>query len=168
MLFRSINVKLKEPSAPLLYTLSYPLTAILNEKYTISKDGNIATDAMGTGAFKYVDWGDGEKIQLVANKDYFGEKAKIDELIFRAIPENTSRLAALETGEIDIATIAPIDIQTVDNRSDLYAISFPTTSTEYLTLNTAREPFNNKDFRKALNYAIDKQSIVDADRKSVV
>lgn len=158
----TINVKLKEPSAPLLYTLSYPLTAILNEKYTISKDGNIATDAMGTGAFKYVDWGDGEKIQLVANKDYFGEKAKIDELIFRAIPENTSRLAALETGEIDIATIAPIDIQTVDNRPDLYAISFPTTSTEYLTLNTAREPFNNKDFRKALNYAIDKQSIVDA------
>ena len=157
-----IKIKLKEPSAPLLYTLSYPLTAILNEKYTEEKNGNIATDAMGTGAFKYKNWGDGEKIQLVANKEYFGDKAKIDELIFRAIPENTSRLAALETGEIDIATIAPIDVQTVEGSSDLYAVSFPTTSTEYLTLNTAREPFNNKDYRKALNYAIDKQSIVDA------
>ncbi|MGL4509752.1 ABC transporter substrate-binding protein [Cetobacterium sp.] len=157
-----VKIKLKEPSAPLLYTLSYPLTAILNEKYTEEKNGNIATDAMGTGAFKYKNWGDGEKIQLVANKEYFGDKAKIDELIFRAIPENTSRLAALETGEIDIATIAPIDVQTVEGSSDLYAVSFPTTSTEYLTLNTAREPFNNKDYRKALNYAIDKQSIVDA------
>lgn len=157
-----VKIKLKEPSAPLLYTLSYPLTAILNEKYTKEKNGNIATDAMGTGAFKYKNWGDGEKIQLVANKEYFGDKAKIDELIFRAIPENTSRLAALETGEIDIATIAPIDVQTVEGSSDLYAVSFPTTSTEYLTLNTAREPFNNKDYRKALNYAIDKQSIVDA------
>lgn len=157
-----VKIKLKEPSAPILYTLSYPLTAILNEKYTKEKNGNIATDAMGTGAFKYKNWGDGEKIQLVANKEYFGDKAKIDELIFRAIPENTSRLAALETGEIDIATIAPIDVQTVEGSSDLYAVSFPTTSTEYLTLNTAREPFNNKDYRKALNYAIDKQSIVDA------
>lgn len=142
--------------------MSYPLTAILNEKYTKEKNGNIATDAMGTGAFKYKNWGDGEKIQLVANKEYFGDKAKIDELIFRAIPENTSRLAALETGEIDIATIAPIDVQTVEGSSDLYAVSFPTTSTVHLTLNTAREPFNNKDYRKALNYAIDKQSIVDA------
>lgn len=157
-----VKIKLKEPSAPLLYTLSYPLTAILNEKYTEEKNGNIATDAMGTGAFKYKSWGDGEKIQLVVNEEYFGDKAKIDELIFRAIPENTSRLAALETGEIDIATIAPIDVQTVEGSSDLYAVSFPTTSTEYLTLNTAREPFNNKDYRKALNYAIDKQSIVDA------
>lgn len=157
-----VKIKLKEPSAPLLYTLSYPLTAILNEKYTEEKNGNIATDAMGTGAFKYKSWGDGEKIQLVANEEYFGDKAKIDELIFRAIPENTSRLAALETGEVDIATIAPIDVQTVEGSSDLYAVSFPTTSTEYLTLNTAREPFNNKDYRKALNYAIDKQSIVDA------
>ena len=157
-----VKIKLKEPSAPLLYTLSYPLTAILNEKYTEEKNGNIATDAMGTGAFKYKSWGDGEKIQLVVNEEYFGDKAKIDELIFRAIPESTSRLAALETGEIDIATIAPIDVQTVEGSSDLYAVSFPTTSTEYLTLNTAREPFNNKDYRKALNYAIDKQSIVDA------
>ncbi|MDX8336636.1 ABC transporter substrate-binding protein [Candidatus Cetobacterium colombiensis] len=158
----TVNLKLKEPSAPLLYSLSYPMTAILNEKFTTEKNGNIATDAMGTGAFKYQNWGDGEKIELTTNKDYFGEKAKIDELIFRAIPENTSRLAALETGEIDIATIAPIDVQTVEGSSDLYAVSFSTTSTEYLTLNNLREPFTNKDFRKALSYAIDRQSIVDA------
>ena len=117
---------------------------------------------MGTGAFKYANWGDGEKIQLVANENYFGDKAKIDELIFRAIPENTSRLAALETGEIDITTVAPIDVQTVESNNELYAVSFPTTSTEYLTLNMNREPFNNKEFRKALHHAIDKQSIVDA------
>ncbi|WP_293722497.1 ABC transporter substrate-binding protein [uncultured Cetobacterium sp.] len=157
-----VIIKLKEPSAPLLFTLSYPLTAILNEKYILEKGNNIGTDAMGTGAFKYANWGDGEKIQLVANENYFGDKAKIDELIFRAIPENTSRLAALETGEIDITTVAPIDVQTVESNNELYAVSFPTTSTEYLTLNMNREPFNNKEFRKALHHAIDKQSIVDA------
>ncbi|MGL5427529.1 MAG: ABC transporter substrate-binding protein, partial [Cetobacterium sp.] len=157
-----VIVKLKEPSAPLLFTLSYPLTAILNEKYTLEKGNNIGTDAMGTGAFKYINWGDGEKIELAINNEYFGEKAKIDELIFRAIPENTSRLAALETGEIDITTVAPIDVQTVESNNELYAVSFPTTATEYLTLNMNREPFNNKDFRKALHHAIDKQSIVGA------
>lgn len=157
-----IRINLKNSSSPLLYTLSYPLTAILNKKDTVEKNDNISITPMGTGPFKMVDWGDGEKIELVANEDYFQGRAKIDRLIFRGITENTSRLAGLETGELDIATIAPIDVELVDNHKELYSVSYPTTATEYLGINNEKYPFNNLDFRKAIHYAINKQSIVDA------
>ena len=123
----------------------------------------IATEPMGTGPYKFVSWGDGEKIEFVAFDDYFEGRPKIDKLVIRAITENSSRLAALETGEVDIAySIAPVDTGVIENNKKLELISAPTTSTEYITLNTTKAPFNNKDFRVALNYALDKQSMADS------
>jgi len=95
--------------------------------------------------------------------DFFEGAPKIQKLIIRSIPEDTSRLAALETGEIDIATgLAPINAQTVEANDKLELISEPTTATEYICLNVEKAPFTNKEFRQALNYAIDKKSIVDS------
>lgn len=102
-------------------------------------------------------------IEFVAFDDYFEGRPKIDKLVIRAITENSSRLAALETGEVDIAySIAPVDTGVIENNKKLELISAPTTSTEYITLNTTKAPFNNKDFRVALNYALDKQSMADS------
>lgn len=118
---------------------------------------------MGTGAFKLIAYNDGEKIELEAFKDYFEGAPKVEKITFRAIPEDTSMLAALETGEVDIATgMPPVSTQTIEANDKLELISEPTTATEYICLNVEKAPFNNKDFRKALNYAIDKQSIIDS------
>lgn len=159
----TVRIILSKPSSPLLFGLAHPLTAILNEKDTITKDDVIATAPMGTGPYKFVEWGSGEKIELVAFDDYFEGRPKIDTLTYRAITENSSRLAALETGEIDIAYgIDSIDCEVVANNENLQLISQPTTSTEYITFNTSKPPFNNKDFRKAVNYALNKQSMSDS------
>lgn len=159
----TIKLNLKHSSGPLLFSLAHPLTAILNEKDTKAKNGVISTEPVGTGAYKFVNWGDGEKIELVAFDDYFEGRAKIDKLIVRAIVEASSRLAALETGEIDIAlSVSPIDSEIVANNPKLELISKPTTSTEYITLNNTKPPFDNKDFRLAVNYALDKQAMADS------
>jgi len=126
-------------------------------------ENNLNIAPMGTGAFKLVAYNDGEKIEMEAFQDYFEGAPKIQKLIIRSIPEDTSRLAALETGEIDIATgLAPINAQTVEANDKLELISEPTTATEYICLNVEKAPFTNKEFRQALNYAIDKKSIVDS------
>ena len=157
-----IKILLKNSSSPLLFNLAHPLTSIVNKKYVeAGNDLNIAP--MGTGAFKLVAYNDGEKIEMEAFQDYFEGAPKIQKLIIRSIPEDTSRLAALETGEIDIATgLAPINAQTVEANDKLELISEPTTATEYICLNVEKAPFTNKEFRQALNYAIDKKSIVDS------
>lgn len=159
----TVIIKLSKPSSPLLFCLAHPLTAILNEKDTLAKNDIIATDPMGTGPYKFIEWGSGEKIELVAFDNYFEGRPKIDTLTYRAITENSSRLAALETGEVDIAYgIDAIDSGVVANNENLQLISQPTTSTEYITFNTTKAPFDNKDFRKAVNYALNKQSMSDS------
>lgn len=158
----TVKIILNQPSAPLLYNLAHPITSIVNKVY--EEAGNdLAVAPMGTGAYKLVYSGDGEKIEMESFKDYFAGSPKIDGIIFRSIPEDTSRLAALEVGEIDIAYGMPaITGQTIEANKNLDLISEPTTATEYLTLNLTKEPFNNKEFRVALNYAIDRMSIVNS------
>lgn len=159
----TVKLTLSKPSSPLLFGLAHPLTAILNEKDTLAKNDVIATAPMGTGPYKFIEWGSGEKIELVAFDDYFEGRPKIDTLTYRAITENSSRLAALETGEIDVAyNMDAIDSGIVENNPELQLISQPTTSTEYITFNTTKAPFDNKDFRKAVNYALNRQSMSDS------
>ncbi len=156
----TIKLKLSKPSSPLLFGLAHPLTAILNEKDTLAKKDVIATAPMGTGPYKFIEWGSGEKIELVAFDDYFEGRPKIDALTYRAITENSSRLAALETGEVDIAyNMDAIDSGIIEKNPELQLISKPTTSTEYITFNNTKAPFNNEDFRKAVNYALNKESM---------
>ena len=157
-----VKILLKNSSSPLLFNLAHPLTSIVNKKY-VEAGNDLNVSPMGTGPFKLTSYNDGEKIELESFADYFEGAPKIQKLIIRSIPEDTSRLAALETGEIDIATgLAPINTQTVEANDKLELISEPTTATEYICLNVEKAPFNNKEFRQALNYAIDKQSIIDS------
>lgn len=159
----TVKFILKNSSSPLLFNLAHPLTSILNKKYVESKNDDISADAMGTGPYQLTSYGSGEKIEMKAYDNYFQGKPKVDGIIFREITEDSSRLAALETGEIDIAYgMAAITAQTIEANEKLDLISNPTTATEYITLNVTKAPFNNKDFRLAMNYAIDKQSIVDS------
>ena len=159
----TFKILLKKPSAPLLYSLTYPLTAILNEKDTMEKNDEVAITPIGTGPFIFSDWGNGEKIVLLSNKDYFLGKSKLDKLTFRSIPEGSSRLAALESGEVDIATsVSSIDKGIIENNPLLNLVSESTTSTEILYLNLKDKNFESKEVRQAINYAIDKQSIIDS------
>lgn len=160
---KTIKLVLSQPSSPLLFGLAHPLTAILNKKDTLAKEDVIATAPVGTGPYKFIEWGNGEKIELEAFDQYFEGKPKIDSLVYRAITENSSRLAALETGEVDVAyNIDAIDSQTIMKNPELVLVSEPTTSTEYITFNNTKAPFDNKDFRLAVNYALDKQSMSDS------
>ncbi|MGL6064128.1 MAG: ABC transporter substrate-binding protein [Fusobacteriaceae bacterium] len=160
----NFRIILTKPSAPLLFTLAHPLTSILSEKDTENKKDDISITPVGTGPFKFVSWGNGEDIKLESNNDYFKGKAKIDGLNFKAITEGSSRVAALETGEIDIGVgIVAIDNQIIEKNENLILISKPTTSTEYITLNLKNnEELKIKEVRQAINYAIDKQGIIDA------
>ena len=157
-----VIIYLKKSSAPLLYSLSNPLTSIISKKYV--EDGNDMNVApMGTGAFKLVNYNDGEKIEMEAFGDYFEGAPKAKKIVVKSIPEDMSRIAALETGEVDIITgVPPISAQTIEDNKKLSLISEPTTATEHVTFNVEKEPFKNKDFRLAINYAINKQSIIDS------
>ena len=83
--------------------------------------------------------------------------------MFRAIPDNSARLNALNAGEIDLADgVNPADGASVEGNADLQLFERPSMNVGYLGLTTTRPPFDKVEVRQAINHAIDKQAIVDA------
>src|SRR5699024_8360804 len=92
----------------------------------------------------------------------WGEAPDFDKMVFRIIPESNSRMIELESGQVDLAMeIAPSDLKKVEDNDDLTLNRVMDNSVHFIGLNMTKAPFDNPEARKALNYAIDKQAIVD-------
>jgi peptide/nickel transport system substrate-binding protein len=115
----------------------------------------------GTGPFKFKSWTVGQKVELVRNNSYWGKKPKIGRVIVRPISNNTARVQALQTGEINGADlIQPQDIPTIKKNSKLKLLNRPSFNVAYVTINQSHAPFNKLAVRQAIAYGLDRQSVV--------
>jgi len=119
---------------------------------------------VGTGPFKFKEWKRNDRVTLVKNEEYWEEGLpKLDEVIFRVIPENSARLNALNTGEVDIIDgVNFSDVESIEGNADLQTFYRPSLNVAYLGLNNERGPMKDKKVRQALNYAVNKQALIDA------
>ncbi len=116
----------------------------------------------GTGPFKFDSWERNDKLTLVRNDDYWGEKAKLGTLIFRPIPDNAARLQALQTGEIQgYDLVEPQDIETIEADDSLQILDRPAFNVGYVTINQAQPPMDNLLVRQAVAHGLDRQAVVD-------
>jgi len=125
---------------------------------------------VGTGPFKFDSWdrGNGE-VTIVRNDDYWGEKASLDEVIFRTIPEGNTRRQELEAGEIDgFDFVAPADYETLGDAGFQVLVRDPF-NILYLGMNGGNVPDSGanpalKDVRvrQAIAHAIDRETIVNS------
>ena len=155
---------LDRPQAPFLKNLAMSPFGIASPT-AFEKDGaNFGQNPVGTGPFKFVEWRATESITIEKFADYWQEGLpKLDKVIFKVYADNTARLNALVSGEIDLADgINPSDRGSIEGNSALQLIERPSMNIGYLGLTNTRAPFDNKLVRQAVNYAIDKQAIVDA------
>ena len=121
---------------------------------------------IGTGPFKFVKWEKGNFIELARNEKYWrANRPYLDRLIFRFVADGATRAAALERGEIDVATfgtINPVEMRRLETLPNLeiakggYEAIAPVMMLE---LNTKRPPFSDKRVRLAVAYAIDRNFI---------
>lgn len=121
------------------------------------------TVVVGTGPFKFKEWVKGDHLTLVRNEDYWGEPAYVDEIVYKAIPEESTRMAALAAGEIDVL-LAPAlkDVPKYEDNPDFVVLTADGGNLKRMVFNTTREPFTDKRVRQALYYAINREEIVDA------
>ena len=95
--------------------------------------------------------------------DYYQGPAKVDGIVFRAIPEDATRLVELESGAVDIVSnLPPQDFDRMSKNPNVTVVDVQGQSTLYMGINEELKPFDNKLVRQALNYAVDKQAIIDA------
>ncbi|WP_438318031.1 ABC transporter substrate-binding protein [Sporosarcina sp. FA9] len=149
----------------LLNRLSRLGSGILPKDYIEKEGWEVFLKApVGTGPYKLKEWKRDDRLILEANKDYFGEAPKWDELVFRAIPEDSTRVSELLTGGVDIAVnIPPTDVERINAADGSSVITSPTQRVMMLVLRTAEGNVTADPLvREAIDLAIDKQAIVDS------
>jgi peptide/nickel transport system substrate-binding protein len=123
---------------------------------------------MGTGPFVFVEWVKGERVILEANPNYWQEGVpKIKTLIFRPIPESATRVAAIQTGEVDIVTrLSSEEAKSLLGVPNVTVIKYPVERVYYIAFNNLStgigQPTEDARVRQAMNYAVDIDAIVDA------
>ena len=163
----TVRIGTKEPSAPMQRMMCHPMMSIFNQKHyeTAKANGTLDITAVGTGAFKLVEWNDGANIMLERFDKYHGEPAKLKYLNFRYIPEQNSRLLELETGGIDLMTEVPgVSIEQIEETKGLTMWNTPGASCTFMALNFDRKFLQDTKVRLAIAHSID----IDALRKAVV
>src|SRR5712691_5385090 len=116
---------------------------------------------VGTGPFMLSSWSVGNKLVLVRNPRYWGNKAKLDSVIVRPIADNAARLQALQSGEINgYDLVDPADIGTVKSDKSLKILNRPPFNVGYVGINQKFAPMNNPLVRQAVAYGLDRKSVV--------
>lgn len=159
----TVKLKTEHPFAPLLSNLARYELAMLNEKAVKAGGDSYGANPVGTGPFKFEEHYYGDKVILTKFEDYFEGPAEVDKVIYRAIPEDATRVVELESGGLNIMyNLPPQEYDRLSQNSKIKIIETLGQSTLYIGFNAEVKPFNNKKVRQALNYAVDKQAIVDA------
>jgi peptide/nickel transport system substrate-binding protein len=115
----------------------------------------------GTGPWKFESWTIGQRYVLVRNNSYWGKRPQLARIIVRPISNNTARLQALQTGEINgYDLVAPQDMPTIRNNSNLRLINRPPFNVAYVTINRAKAPMNNVLVRRAVAHGLDRAGVV--------
>lgn len=116
-------------------------------------------ESAGTGQYVFKEHVEGDHVTVVPNTEYWGTKATVDSLTFRAVPEDGSRIAMLQTGEADFIHPMPvIQAQDMNGQDGIVVETTPSNIIRYVTLNTTVPELSDKRVRQAMNYAIDKEA----------
>lgn len=158
----SLEIILNEPFSPFLNILTLPAFGIASPDAIIKYNEALKYNPVGTGPFKFKSWETNKEIVLERNDFYWGQNAKISELIFRKLPTSSDKVAMLTSGEVHIIdSLSPSDINEVKMTSGLKLHYRPYFNIGYLALNNQVEPFDNSLVRKAISHLIDKNQLID-------
>jgi len=164
----TVKITTEGPDALFLTTVA-DNWAIIPPQY-FQEVGQVGFDEhpVGTGPFVFVEWVKGDRIVLKANPDYWREDTpKIENLIFRPIPESATRVAAIQTGEVDIVTrLSSEEAQSLLGVPNVTVIKYAQARVYYIAFNNVTtgvgQPTEDPLVRQAMNYAVDIEAIIDS------
>lgn len=158
-----VTMYLKAIDPVLLTKLSGYGAVIVPPKY-ITEQGaeNFDMKPVGTGPFKMTDYQRDKEVVVERYADYWNKDAiKLDKVTFKVIPETATALAELQTGNIDIMTRLEVaQAATAEGTDFITLMDVPTPTAYSIRFDTAKAPVDDVRVRQAINFAIDKETIV--------
>ncbi len=135
---------------------------IVAPKYVGDTPDQAKTHPVGTGPFAFDSWKQGDNITFAANPAYWDGAPSLAKLVFRVIADDSTRLAALQAGEIDIDMNLPLDniasVSSAPNLTEQHVFIQEALVIEFDTVNDG--PMANPLVRQAINYAVDKDELI--------
>lgn len=118
---KTVEFTLNAPYAPFLSNLAYPTGLIVSPDAVKKHQKDFGRHPSGTGAFKFAEWESNAKVVVVRNDDYWGDKAKLEAVVFRPITDANTRVAEMLAGSLDIMVEVPPNALAEFN-SDRFAV----------------------------------------------
>jgi peptide/nickel transport system substrate-binding protein len=160
----TVTFTLKEPFAPFL---SYMDLGIVPQASGTKPD--FGTKPVGTGPFKVDTWNTGDSIDLSAFDGFYAGRANLDRVRVKVVPDNSARVVALESGDLDFvqSPLSPQDVAREQSAAKLKVDRTPAAGYTYINLNTADPILSDKMVRQALSHLVNKQQIIDTIYKGI-
>ena len=161
----TVKVTLTRPSSPVVNALTWTTAGIISPA-SADKQGNEYKNIVypvGTGPYVFKERKKGESITVTKYDKYWGKKPHYDTVLFRIVPEAATRESLLLAGQADLIVLPPIaDLPALGRNAAVKVLLAPSDRTIFMAFNTTKPPFNDPRVRQALNYAVDKQAIINS------
>ena len=160
----TVVIRTAHPSAPLLADLSAWVAAILPKNLEGKSANAFFEHPVGAGPFTFASWTRGTSLKVVRNGHFWQSgKPYLGGVTWTVVPDANTRVTQLRGGQADIAEDIPVSqIKSVNALQGLAASSFPAAWNYFLIFSEAVKPFQDVHVRRAIAYAIDRKSLVNA------
>jgi peptide/nickel transport system substrate-binding protein len=159
---RTVRFTLGEPYAPFLSNLAYPTGLIVSPTAVAEHGSDFGRNPVGTGAFRFESWDANTAVVVTRNEEYWDGAPPLEAVIFRPITDANTRVAEMLSGGIDVMVEVPPDaLGQFAESEDFQVYEQAGPHLWFLILNTKEPPFDDVRVRQAVNYAIDKEALVE-------
>jgi glutathione transport system substrate-binding protein len=158
----TVQFTLKAPFGAMLFNFAHPSSRIISPAAIARGEDYIARNPVGSGPYRFVSWTPGQQIVLERNPQFWQSgQPQSDRVIFRPIVEDASRVALLLSGEAQFVFPVPaVQLDAVSKAPGVSAQKAWSIFAYYVALNCQHEPFRSVQVRQALNYAVDKNALI--------
>lgn len=154
----TVIVRTNGPVGGWLDSMKHPYAGMLNRKAVEEAGKDYFRKPVGTGPYKFVSWNKGEKVEMEAFKDYWGEKPYAKRITFVVLPDDSSRIIALETGKVDmIYAVPPSDFSRLMDSKTEKVVKTPGLVLLHIAMNTHNPKLSDPRVRRAIEYGINKE-----------
>ena len=157
----TVRFHLNEPYAPFLSNLAYPTGLIVSPTAVETHGADYARNPAGTGPFVFRVWESNRQVALERNPVYWDGSPPLAGVVFRPITDANARVSEMLSGGIDLMVEVPPDNVAMFADDDAFVLHEQAgPHLWFLILNTKEPPFDDVRMRQAVNYAIDKETLV--------
>lgn len=157
---KTVSIQIKEPNSSFLFNLARGDSVIL----PTGESESLKSHPVGTGPFQFAGWKRGSYINLTRFPQYYREGIPyLQSVRFEFISDPNARLQALRAGDIDAIAYGtnPANAKLLQQSPRFKVLNGVTTGEVILAMNNSRKPFSNLKVRKAINYGLDKEAIIE-------